>query len=265
MFDLPSTQQTLDTAATAIKAGDISGGKKMLDQVLAIEPRNTLALLWMTKCTDDPRERAALFQQVLEIDPGNSHALKGIELYRDHSPRAPVPRPTAVPEASPVSIPAATTDISEPTKSCPYCAETIKAAAVVCRYCGKALTNVSEAMGGRFDGLTGILEQRVSLYIREGYTIVTHSSTVVTLKAPKEFNWIAFLIFFGLLYLIYYFVQTEEQVTLRLLANGSVEESGYSLRVLESDERGQRTASLVIVGLVLLLVVLCVIGSFQSG
>lgn len=87
-----SSAQILDEAAKAINQGDLRRGKQLLLRVLDSEPDNTLALLWLTKCTQDPRSRASLFQQVLSIDPSNPHAIRGIRMYskylnRDHAQR----------------------------------------------------------------------------------------------------------------------------------------------------------------------------------
>lgn len=81
MFTDTTIKQQLDQAARAIQRGEIPLGEEMLRQVLGSDPKNSLALLWLTKCTKDPYRRAELFQQVLSIDPANPHALKGMKLY----------------------------------------------------------------------------------------------------------------------------------------------------------------------------------------
>jgi len=92
-----SNKAILDEAATAIRQGKTHLGEALLRKVLTSEPDNVLALLWLTKCTEDPHQRFKLFQQVLSIDPNNSHGLKGIKLYRKYGrsktpPYLPVPR-----------------------------------------------------------------------------------------------------------------------------------------------------------------------------
>jgi hypothetical protein len=44
---------------------------------------------------------------------------------------------------------------SEGMKKCPFCAEMIKSAATVCRYCGRDLPASEPDRPGRFSGLSG--------------------------------------------------------------------------------------------------------------
>jgi hypothetical protein len=106
----PSINEILDGAATAIKRGDTTQGRETLRKVLEAEPRNVWALLWMTKCTEDPYQKVALFQLVLELYPGNPHALKGLQLYSKYVKprRQPIPKP-------PSSEPAVSAADFEPT------------------------------------------------------------------------------------------------------------------------------------------------------
>jgi hypothetical protein len=82
MIEDLTNAELLDQAAAAIKRGDVARGEQVLHSVLNSEPRNVLALLWMTRCTDDPYRKAALFQRALQIEPQDPHAIKGVELYR---------------------------------------------------------------------------------------------------------------------------------------------------------------------------------------
>lgn len=84
MFQSSRNNPLLDEAAVVIRNGDTIRGEQMLLQVLRIDPSNVLAVLWLTKCTDDPYRRASLFRQALAIDPTNPHALKGLDLYRKY-------------------------------------------------------------------------------------------------------------------------------------------------------------------------------------
>lgn len=132
-----SDKRELDLAAKAIKEGAIEEGRTRLEEVLRRDPNNVLALLWMTKCVAEPAVKLGYFTRVLQLDPRNVHAKKGIDRIsvapssrgfgqRHVGSRRSAPSP-------PPALPA------QETKQCPFCAETILADAAVCRFCGRDL------------------------------------------------------------------------------------------------------------------------------
>jgi uncharacterized paraquat-inducible protein A len=73
----------------------------------------------------------------------------------------------------------------EPTKTCPYCAETIKAAAVVCKHCGRDLTE--KPMPTTTDD-RALLQQEVARLTATGWQVVSQSDAGAQLRKPKEWS-----------------------------------------------------------------------------
>ncbi len=76
------------------------------------------------------------------------------------------------------------------TKKCPYCAETIKAVAVVCRYCSRDLAT------GQFSSMatpapeqqSRLLNERIENLTAAGWQVINRTLTTAQLKKPKQWN-----------------------------------------------------------------------------
>src|SRR5512143_981322 len=71
---------TLADAVTAIRAGRRAEAREMLEHILAVDPCNVNALLWMSEVVPSPKKRRKYLGLILAVDPGNALARKGLDL-----------------------------------------------------------------------------------------------------------------------------------------------------------------------------------------
>jgi len=72
---------TLVQAIASVKVGRRREGRAMLERILAAEPCNVLAWLWMTEVADSDEECREYLNRVLAIDPNNASALRALDLF----------------------------------------------------------------------------------------------------------------------------------------------------------------------------------------
>lgn len=106
---------SLEEAIAAIKAGNKEKGRKLLADILQADLENETAWLWMSSVANSDEERRRYLKRVLEINPDNAAAQRGLAMLKQKrtqsKPTAPPPpgglsaRLGAAPPASPDPVP----------------------------------------------------------------------------------------------------------------------------------------------------------------
>jgi thioredoxin-like negative regulator of GroEL len=70
----PDREQLLKMAITSAKQGNKQAARMMFQQVLASDPRNERAMMWMGSLADTTEEQNQWMQRVLAVNPLNEQA-----------------------------------------------------------------------------------------------------------------------------------------------------------------------------------------------
>ena len=110
MTEADGTVQTwLRAGITAVKNGNRSQGRDLLEKVLEVDERNEQAWLWLSGAVETAEERQICLENVLAINPDNALAKKGLAKLAQASHAADGPGKTQIVrrEYAPVSTAAA--------------------------------------------------------------------------------------------------------------------------------------------------------------
>ncbi|MFC1959096.1 tetratricopeptide repeat protein [Chloroflexota bacterium] len=97
--------QFLQQGIAAAKAKQNEQARQLLQNAIRLDPSSETAWLWLSSVAKDNQERAFCLRQILQINPENEMALKGLqamgvvassaEAARPAEPASPIPRPAA--------------------------------------------------------------------------------------------------------------------------------------------------------------------------
>jgi hypothetical protein len=115
------------------------------------------------------------------------------------------------------------------------------------------------------------LEQAIEPYRRVGFVVTSQSEGAITLTLPPErFSYVLFIFLLliwplAVIYLVYHNSQRGKNVCLRVTSQGYIEESGYTLAVLERDRRRRIFIGVLLFSLVAAVVLFILIRVYLGG
>lgn len=75
-------EEKLKSGITAARSGNRSTARRLLEEVIAQDPNNELAWIWMASVVESTSERRICLERVLEINPRNARAREALQRDR---------------------------------------------------------------------------------------------------------------------------------------------------------------------------------------
>jgi DNA-directed RNA polymerase subunit RPC12/RpoP len=136
-FNAREFEQHIQDAITAIKNGDKSLAKRLLEQALLMNNTDARVWVWLSATTDDLQERRSYLERAVATDPSNATAKRGLMMLSEKLDKTRlIPEGEAfVPQGTPTPENAETK-----TYICPNCGAKISfdihEIHLVCQFCG---------------------------------------------------------------------------------------------------------------------------------
>lgn len=150
----------LQKAVTAIKAGDKETGQALLIETIETDDSNEQAWLWLTQTTNDKAEQIEILEKVLEINPDNPHAKKGLAQLRPASPAKKKLKKLSPKPVQKKPTPPPKPQVQQSTSPAP-------------------VTNKSDRQ---------LIQNAIALYTSRGWQVISQTEDSVQLRKPKEWS-----------------------------------------------------------------------------